>query len=209
MKLLIIGAAGRTGRLLVEQALGHGHVVTAFARSTPVPFPARPDLRIVRGDATDFESVNAVMRGHTGVAVAIGRSVGSGSGVHEAAIASIVHAMAANDVARLCVMSAAGAFARNDARLSLGFRALIATTLRGHYDDLERMERRVMASALDWTIVRPVGLSDAEATGHYRVTRDGSIPAKPGRIARADVAALMLKSLETDTYARRTVVIAG
>lgn len=32
MKLLVFGASGRTGRVLVRQALDQGHVVTAFAR---------------------------------------------------------------------------------------------------------------------------------------------------------------------------------
>jgi putative NADH-flavin reductase len=106
------------------------------------------------------------------------------------------------------VLSAAGTFARNDAGLPLRFRAQIATTLRGVYDDLEAMESRVMASDLDWTIVRPVGLSDEPATGHYRVSLDGSIPKKVSRISRSDVAAVVVKALETDTYQRRAVVVA-
>jgi nucleoside-diphosphate-sugar epimerase len=33
MKLFVIGATGRTGREIVEQALARGHHVTAFVRS--------------------------------------------------------------------------------------------------------------------------------------------------------------------------------
>jgi uncharacterized protein YbjT (DUF2867 family) len=66
-----------------------------------------------------------------------------------------------------------------------------------------------MASALDWTIVRPVGLSDEPATGDYRVSMDGSIPAKTSRVSRGDVAGFMVKSLETESYVRRAVVITG
>lgn len=32
MKILVIGAAGRTGRHVLEQAVARGHTVTAFAR---------------------------------------------------------------------------------------------------------------------------------------------------------------------------------
>ena len=39
MRILVIGAAGRTGRLVVEQALGHGHDVRAFTHTT-LPSPA-------------------------------------------------------------------------------------------------------------------------------------------------------------------------
>jgi uncharacterized protein YbjT (DUF2867 family) len=86
---------------------------------------------------------------------------------------------------------------------------LMASVLRSTYDDLEAMERRVMASDFDWTIVRPVGLSDTPATGHYRFSLDGSPLSGGKRVPRADVASLVVKSLETDTYWRRAVVIAG
>ena len=65
-----------------------------------------------------------------------------------------------------------------------------------------------MASDLDWTIVRPVGLTDEPASGSYRISRDGSLLPKATRISREDVAALVVKALETDIYHRRAVVIA-
>ncbi len=34
MKVLVIGAAGKTGRAVVEQALAAGHDVTAFVHET-------------------------------------------------------------------------------------------------------------------------------------------------------------------------------
>jgi uncharacterized protein YbjT (DUF2867 family) len=86
---------------------------------------------------------------------------------------------------------------------------LIASVLRSTYDDLEAMERRIMASDLDWTTVRPVGLNDTPATGHYRFSLDGSPLPDAKRVSRADVASMVVKSLETDTYWRRAVVIAG
>lgn len=207
MRILVIGAAGRTGRLVVERALGHGHEVTALVRTKPLDI-SHPRLEVASGDAAEFETVDAVMRGHHAVAIAAGRSSSPGGGSLEAIAAATIHSMASQGVSRLAALSAAGAFARTDPGLSMGFRAMIATVLRGTYDDLEAMERRIMASALDWTIVRPVGLSDEPATGHYRVSLDGSIPSKVSRISRADVAAVVVKALETDTYLRRTVVVA-
>ena len=105
-------------------------------------------------------------------------------------------------------MSAAGTFDRGSKLLSLTYRTLVAMTMRPIYDDLEAMERRIMASDLDWTIVRPYGLSDGPPTGDYRITLDGSLIPKASRITRADVAAVVVKALETDVYRRRAVVIA-
>lgn len=157
----------------------------------------------------DLDAVRAAVSGQQAVAFAISRGSGSGSRIHETGIANVIQSMAEHVVSRLAAVSAAGAFARNDKRLSLAYRALLATTLRSAYDDLEAMEMRIMSSDLDWTIVRPVGLTDDPATGDYRVSLDGSLLDKSARIPRGDVASVVVKALETDTYWRRAVVISG
>ena len=206
MRLLVFGAAGRTGQLIVAKALGHGHEVTAFVHDSPLG-PDHPRLQMVSGDVRDAAAVRDIMTGHDGVAYALSATSG-GSHLHEDGIANVIYAMAEKRVPRLVAVSAAGTFDRNSPRLSVAYRALAATVLRSTYDDLEAMERRIMATDLAWTIVRPVGLSDEPATGHYRVSLDGSLLTKSKRISRSDVAALAVKALETDTYWRRAVVIA-
>ncbi len=205
MRILVLGAAGRTGQLIVERALGHGHDVTAFIHATPLALN-HVRLTTVGGDARDFSAMESAMAEQDAVAFAL--SQGSGDkGVHEAGIANVIHAMAANDVHRLAAVSAAGTFARTDKALSLAYRAMIKTAMRDIYDDLEAMERRIMATGLDWAIVRPVGLTDEPPSGTYRVSLDGTLLKKAARISRADVASVVVKALETDTYLRRTVVI--
>ena len=207
MRLLVFGAAGRTGRLVVSKALGHGHQVTAFVHKRELELQ-HERLRIVRGDVRDAAAVAAAVAGHSAVAFVLSRSFG-GTSVQEAGIANVIYAMADKGVDRLSAVSCAGTFERNSPKLSIGHRMAIASVLRSTYDDLEAMERRIMASDLDWTIVRPVGLSDTPATGHYRFSLDGSPLSGGKRVSRADVASLVVKSLETDTYWRRAVVIAG
>lgn len=206
MRIAVFGASGRIGRLVVDKALGHGHEVTAFVHAKTVGI-ADDHLRIERGDVRDLDAVRAAVSGNSAVAFAISQREG-GVHIHERGIANVIYAMAEDFAPKLAVVSAAGAFARTDSRLSLAHRVLVATTMRGVYDDLEAMERRVMASDLSWTIVRPYGLSDDPPTGHYRVTLDGSLLRHAKRIPRGDVASLLVKALETDTYRRRTVVVA-
>lgn len=207
MKMVVFGAAGRTGRLVVEKALGHGHEVTAFVHNTPLDIHDDA-LTIVSGDVRDFDAVKAAVTGKTAVAFALSQGSGSGKDIHQEGIAVVIHAMAEQMVSRLAAVSAAGTFARKDKKLPLAYRAMVKTALKSAYDDLEVMEQRIMASDLDWTIVRPVGLTDAPPSGQYRISLDGSLLSKTSRISRADVASLMIKALETDTYWRRAVVIA-
>ncbi len=207
MRLLVIGAAGRTGRLVVEQALGHGHDVRAFVHATQLAID-HPRLEKVTGDVLSFENVDAAMKGCEAVVFVVGSGRGREVRVYSEGISNVLHAMAAQGALRLAAVSAAGVFARRDSRISLGFRVVIATVLKRVYDDMERMEQRIAASGIEWTIVRPVGLTDGPQTGHYRLSRDGSMLSGASRISRADVAALLLKAVETTTFLRRTLLVA-
>ena len=73
------------------------------------------------------------------------------------------------------------------------------------YDDMERMERIVQESSLDWTIVRPGGLFDAaEPTDDY----DVGPPRLPGRVtSRADLADLLLKEATEPRHSRAVVEV--
>lgn len=207
MRILVIGAAGRTGRLVVEQALGHGHDVRAFLHSSSLDL-THSRIEPVRGDVRAFDDVAAAMPGCDAVVFAVGSVGGRETNVHSEGIGNVLHAMALHDVGSLAALSAAGAFARKDRHLNLAFRMMIATALRPVYDDLERMEQRIAASGVEWTIVRPSGLSDGEQTGDYRLSLDGSVLPKASSIARADVAAVLLKSVESGSFSRRTIAIA-
>jgi len=206
MRILVLGAAGRTGRDVVEQALSHGNEVSAFLRSTPLDL-RHPRLEVVHGDVLDFESVRAAMTSRDAVVSALGSGrTGAGKPL-STGMTNVIHAMTLEGVPRLVVESAAGTFARKDKRLTFRFRTTIASSLKAVYDELEEMEIRIMASDLEWTIVRPVGLTDGPLTGVYRISLEGDVLPDATAISRADVAALMLKAVSGDTYLRRAVTI--
>jgi putative NADH-flavin reductase len=72
MKLLVFGATGGTGGQLVEQALQQGHVVTAFARDPTKIRLTHDDLRVVRGDILQPDSIETAMVGQDAVVSALG-----------------------------------------------------------------------------------------------------------------------------------------
>jgi uncharacterized protein YbjT (DUF2867 family) len=82
---------------------------------------------------------------------------------------------------------------------------LMTTVLRKPMEDKERQEALVKASDLDWTIVRPGGLTDSPATGNYKSGLDPEIGA--GQVSRADVAAFVLKQLTDLTYLHKAPAI--
>jgi len=53
MKLFVIGATGRTGREIVQQALARGHDVTAFVRSPESITFRNERLTVLKGNTMD------------------------------------------------------------------------------------------------------------------------------------------------------------
>lgn len=72
MNLLILGATGGTGRALVEQALGQGHTVTAFARDPSKVRTTHANLRTLKGDILDYASLEAALHRQDAVLSALG-----------------------------------------------------------------------------------------------------------------------------------------
>ena len=67
MKVLVIGAAGKTGRAVVEQAVAAGHQVTAFVHKADEYEVS--DVRVIEGDATDSATMDAAVLGQDAVLV--------------------------------------------------------------------------------------------------------------------------------------------
>lgn len=70
--LVVLGASGRTGRLVVEQALAAGHLVTALVRSPEKLTLRHPKLRVVVGDATDSSALSRALEGAVAVISTLG-----------------------------------------------------------------------------------------------------------------------------------------
>lgn len=206
MRIVVFGATGGTGRHLVAQALAAGHRVTAFTRNAAA-IPPQPGLAIFSGDSRDAGAVAQAVSGHDAVVCALGgRPWRRREFVCSNAIRHIVAAMTACRVRRIVAMSTFGA---GDTRAHVGALArhvLFGVVLRSEVADKEAMERALAATDLDWTVVRVGLLADRPARGAWRAADDGSIRAMR-RIARADVATFMLRSLASDEWVRRRPVL--
>jgi putative NADH-flavin reductase len=70
MKLFVIGATGRTGSEVVEQAVARGHQVTAFVRSPESLKLKNERLTVINGDVMDENQLTNAMQNHDAVASA-------------------------------------------------------------------------------------------------------------------------------------------
>lgn len=76
MKIAVIGANGRTGRLFVEMALAAGHQVVAGVHRQS-RLPAHPRLTVVPCDAIQPREVTSLLKGARAVVMLIGHVRGS------------------------------------------------------------------------------------------------------------------------------------
>jgi uncharacterized protein YbjT (DUF2867 family) len=76
------------------------------------------------------------------------------------------------------------------------------------YADKSRQEALIEQSALDWTIVRPVILTNRPATGRARVLDDPAVW-RNGLVTRADVAAYLVEAALAGRDIGRDVVLRG
>ncbi|WP_315900023.1 NAD(P)H-binding protein [Roseovarius atlanticus] len=75
------------------------------------------------------------------------------------------------------------------------------------YADKDRQEALIMDSPLDWTIARPVILTNGTRTGSYQVLRDPKAW-RNGLISRADTACYLIDAIEQGFDIRGDVVLA-
>jgi putative NADH-flavin reductase len=200
MRLFILGATGRVGWALVDQAIDRGHTVTAFVRSPEKLGALRSGLTVRKGDPCSVDELRAALPDHDAVLSALG-PVGLGpTMILRECARSTVAAMQAAGIRRLLIVSAAVLF-ENEGLLPWFLRK---TFLRNIADDSAEMERVVIASGLDWTIVRPPRLTNGRLTGHYAIEID-RLPRGGRAVSRADVADFLLEELERGAHVRRIV----
>ena len=205
MKVLIIGATGSTGRVLMREALEQGHEVTALARNPSALAPEDHRPRVLQGNALDASEVEAAVAGQDAVLSALGTRSTRPTTLFSQSTHNLISAMNKHGVRRLVCITGIGA---GESKGHVGFlydRIMLPFVVKNIYEDKNRQEEAIKQSDLEWVIVRPARLTDEAAKGEYRVYLGGSYTAKT--ISRADVAAFMLAQLTDETYVHKMPVI--
>lgn len=207
MKILVLGATGATGRLIVGRAVAKGYGVVALVRSRAKAADL-PGAELVEGDARDAAVLTRAIAGCDAVVSSLGTPMSPFREVTLLSTATrlLVGVMAQQNIQRLVCITGLGA---GDSRGHGGFffdRVFLPLMLRKVYEDKDRQEDAIRASTLDWTIVRPTVLNDKPARGGIKALTDLS-GIHGGTIARSDVADFVVQQLATDAWLRKAPLI--
>ena len=197
--VLVVGATGSIGRLVVEEAIRHGYRTRALVRDRDKARTLPADTDVVVGDVTRPDTLPAAVTGIDAVVFTHGSHGGKADAenVDYAGVRNLLRALGSRPV-RIALMSAIG-----------------VTNRTGDYnrsteahDWKRRSERLVRASGSPYTIVRP-GWFDYNAPDEHRLvllqgdTRQAGDPSD-GAVARRQIAEVLVRSLASDKALRKT-----
>ncbi|PWE45036.1 3-beta hydroxysteroid dehydrogenase [Pseudomonas prosekii] len=200
-KIAIIGATGRAGSQLLEEALRRGHSVTAIARDT-AKIGARAGVVSKNVDALDAEALQAAIAGHDVVI----------SAAHFATLpaSAVIGPVKNAGVKRLLVVGGAGSLLLPDGGRvidSEGFPEEYKAEASAGALFLQNLRQE---QELDWTFVSPSAeFVEGERTGTFRIGKDDLLVSAQGRswITFADYAIALLDEVEGPKHSRQRFAV--
>jgi len=206
MQVLVLGATGGVGRLIVEEALKRGHEVTALVRTPDKLGAVANRVSVIRGDALDPDSVSRAVAGQHAVLYALGAGNVRHTTLFSESTRVLLPAMQRNAVRRLICVTGVGAGETKGHGGFLYDHILYPLFTKRIYADKDKQEGLIRQSPLDWTIVRPASFRERAPTGSLQVvTNVEGVTLR--RISRHEVARFVLDVLEQNQYVRQAVFI--
>jgi uncharacterized protein YbjT (DUF2867 family) len=204
MRVVVVGAGGRTGRLIVEKLVAAGHKTVATIRSPKhmaamVSLGAETvmlDLELSTGP--DFQ---AQFKGADAVVFAAGSASGESSALDRTGLMKTARAAETAGVKRYLNIASIGA--STGMKLSSDWNNDEA---KDYYKQKRAGNKYLRESGLDWIIVEPGGLTDGKPTGKVTISEE---QIDGGSIDRADVAAVIVALLESKRSSKRAFQLVG
>ena len=158
MRIAVVGANGRTGRLVVEQALARGHGVTALARQPQQSSRRDQRLTTVEVDVLDRGRVVDALSEVDAVISTLGIGTSREATVtYSQGTGNLLHAMGLHGTKRIVVVSASPVGPRQDQAAFDRYvvMPILERFFGATYQDMRRMEALLAESGTDWTSLRP------------------------------------------------------
>lgn len=208
MKLAIIGGTGKTGNELLRQGLEAGHHITVLVRNPKKVKIQHPNLKVIQGNVLNITDLEGIFKGKEAVLSALGHKRFFGpSNILSQGTKNILQAMNTSAVSRFICITSMGI---NDNRFKLGLYYtlfVIPFIVFFYFRDKAKQERLIMASDLNWTVVRPGQMTNGKKRMQYKQGANLGSYILTKMISRADVAHFMLSQINSPTYYQKAVCI--
>lgn len=200
LTVLLVGATGSIGSLVVKEALDAGHAVRALARDARRAAGLPHMTQVVVGDVTQPDTLLAAVDGVDAIVFTLGSDGMGKAGAESIDYGGVrnVLAVLGRRAVRIALMTSVGVTNRTGSYN-------VATEA---HDWKRRSERLVRASGMPYTIVRP-GWFDFNAKDQHRLhllqgdQRHTGTP-NDGVISRRQIAQVLVRSLTSDQALGKT-----
>lgn len=215
MKLVLFGATGNVGQRVAAEALRRGHEVVGVVRDPDAVQSPDPRVRLVKGDATNADSVAKAARGADAVVSAISPRPNA-RGLPAPSLAdnsrALIDGLRSAGVKRALYVGGASSL-----EVAPGKALADMPDFPEPYREEARQGREALdiwrneARGLDWTYLSPAAeIGPGERTGRYRTTDDQLLVDDKGRssISFEDYAVAVVDELEHPQHVGRRFGVA-
>jgi nucleoside-diphosphate-sugar epimerase len=206
MRLAVLGATGRTGIPLVQQALAKGHTLKVLARNASklqLSKDQSANVTVITGSSLDADKVDETINGTDMVLCVLGHASGSPSDILEKSTANILKSMKTHNVKKIIVLSMESVPDKDDKAVS-GYQKFSSFVTKLSISDLwhdsvnqAKLILEEPRDEIEYVIIRGPRLTEDKWTGKYKTANQFSYGMYiTCTISRADVADFMLKLVE-------------
>lgn len=192
MNLCILGATGRVGSIILDNALSQHVNVNILVRDQNKILIDHPKLRVIEGNVLNESDISTAMNGTSVVISALNTD---GTTTLSESMPLIIRSMKKHGIKRIITIGTAGILqARIDPDL---FRFQSSESRRKSTRDAEEHLKaylKLKESGLQWTVVCPTYLPTGERVGHFRYEKN-FLPVNPSSISIYDTADFAFKQL--------------
>jgi putative NADH-flavin reductase len=212
VKIAVIGASGKVGSFIRDEALARGHQVTAIVRHPEKITVRNPHLTVVKADVLK-DKVDELVKGHDAVISAYSPGLGSPDmyNEHVKGAKAIISGVKKSGIKRLLVVGGAGSL-----EIAPGVQLVDTVDFPESFKGGALATRETLymlkkEKELEWTFLSPPQTLDlGERTGRYRVGKDQLLKDKNGesKVSTQDYAVAMLDELEHPKHIRERFTVA-
>jgi len=210
LDILVYGATGNIGSLVVTEALARGHQVSAVSRDPSQIELTEPNLTAVRGDLLDRDSIATLAAGYDVIVVAVRGVIGDRvpeNALQRIAVENIVAVLRElDDTPRLLHVGGAGSLLTDKGRLYADRlpRILLPKKFEAElFGQVLALDYLRSVADVGWTYITPPrNFTNGERTGDYRIGGDEMLEDERGRsrISRADFAVAIVDEAESAAH---------
>lgn len=205
--IAVIGGTGKSGKYLVRQLITQGYSVRLLHRHPETLILPTPPVEIIQGDARDYASIHALLKGCDAVMSTLGQPKGETS-IFSDACRNIIRAMQERGIKRYIVTTGLSVDAAGDHKHA----EIAAATewMKQHYPETtvdKQVEYSLLSeSNLDWTMVRLplIELTEEEKSIHVQLNDC------PGNnISATSLALFLIRQLSSEQFLKQAPFIAN